>query len=142
MNIASPWTITWDYTGTPLVLVTAGEELAGLIKWPCRQKLEERELIEGLFTDFLPRGQKSCQVEITLIKDHANVTAAWAWVGTVLAAVPWAGIKPLDFEMAGGARLRMANSAVESAEPEVLPIQNKAQARIKYVIKGRPPVVV
>lgn len=142
MNLASPWTITWDYTGTPLVLVTAGEELAGLIKWPCRQKLEERELIEGAFTDFLPRGLKSCQVEITLIKDHADLAAAWAWVGTVLAAVPWDGIKPLDFALAGGARLRMASSAIESAEPEVLPTLGRAQSRIKYTIKGRPPVTV
>lgn len=141
MNIASPWTITWDYTGTPLVLVTAGDELAALIKWPCRQKLEERELIEGAFTDFLPRGLKSCTMEITLIKDHANNAAAWAWVGSVLAAVPWDGIKPLDFALAGGARLRMANCAVESAEPEVT-ASSRPQSRIKYVIKGRPPVTV
>jgi hypothetical protein len=141
MNIASPWTITWDYTGTPLVLVTAGEELAALVKWPCRQKLETREVIEGDFTDFLPRGLKFCQIEFTLIKDHATSADAWAWVGTTLAAVPWDEIKALDFAMAGGVRLRMANCAIESAEPEVT-ASTRAQGRIKYVIKGRPPVAV
>lgn len=141
MNIASPWTITWDYTGTPLVLVTAGEELAGLVRWPCRQRLETRELVEGAFTDFLPRGQKFATVELTLIKSHADNAAAWAWVGTVLAAVPWDAIKPLDFALSGGARLRMSHCAFESAEPEVV-ASGRAVSRIKYVIKGRPPVVV
>ena len=141
MNIASPWTITWDYMGTPLVLVSAGDELAALIKWPARQRLEVRELIEGAYANHLPRGQKTCAVEFTLVKEHADNAAAWAWVGTVLAAVPWDDIKGLDFALSGGARLRMANCAFESAEPEVV-ASSRPTSRIKYVIKGRPPVTV
>ncbi len=141
MNIASPWIITFNPAATAHTLVGYDQEINALIRWKAKQKLEEREVIEGAFTDFLPRGLKSCTVEFTTYADYTTVSAAHLLAGQRLALVQWDTIAPLDFADPFGVTLRMDNCAFESAEPEIM-TKGRGRLAMRYVIKGRPPVQV
>lgn len=103
MKIASPWKLTWDPAGTPLVLVDFGQRIEDELRFPARQKVITREVIEGDDSDFLPRDLWAQTLELTVYKVHASDTAARAWCLTHTAAVAAVGRKDLQIEYDDGA---------------------------------------
>ncbi len=82
MPILSNWKITWDPAGTPKLFLDYDQEIAGELSMPWEQEHEMRQVIEGAFSEPLPRSHVTGSLKFTCWKDHANNAAAFEYLRT------------------------------------------------------------
>lgn len=139
MKIASPWKITWDPEGTPLVLVDYDQKIEDELRFPARQKVITREVIEGTDSDFLSRDLWSQTLELTVYKTHASDAAARMWCLTHVAAAAAVGRKDLQIEWDDGASgtdsLIIPGAVLSDIDPGRDPL-GELVTSVKYTFKG------
>jgi len=101
MKIESCWRLTFDPTGTPLVLVAYGDELEGEPRWPLGRGLEVVPLVDSVWPFLRPTGNGSVSLRIDLCKAEASDAESRAAVLDSLIAINLLGKKPLKIEVLG-----------------------------------------
>ncbi len=82
MPVISNWKVTWDPAGTPLVFLDYEEEIERELSMPWEQAHEVRQVIEGAFSEPLPRSHVTGSLSFTRWKDHATNAAAFDYLRT------------------------------------------------------------
>lgn len=134
--ICSNWTITWDPTGTPLVLLDVGQDMGEELDFPWEQAIEERRVIEGATTEPLPRKWAKGSLTFTAYKEHADDLTARAYLlshRTAIAAL--AGLrKTLRITPAGGSATNISNAVIQSVQPRMSVDADVARTAVTYKI--------
>jgi hypothetical protein len=139
MDILSPYTITWDATGTPLVLVNAGQRMAEELRWPTRQAVIGRAIIGAAMAGRVPRRQVESELQFTAYETAANGSALRAAIATRMALMPWGLRKTLTIAISGGSTIYMHNCVLAAVDPQPLASAPGPRAAWQYSLKGDPP---
>ncbi len=139
MHVASPYTITWDAAGTPLVLVSAGQRMEADLRWPTRQTLLARMLIGAAMAGRVARSQVESELEFTAIETAATEAALRAAIATRMALMPWGLKKSLTIAISGGSTIYMHNCVLAAVEPAPLAGGPGPRAAWRYTLRGDPP---
>ena len=101
MKIASNWRVTFDPSGTPLVLLAYGDEIEGEPRWPLGRGLEVVPIVDGAAPFLRPTGNSSVNLRIDIYKPETTDALARAAVLDSLIAINLLGRKPLKIEVYG-----------------------------------------
>lgn len=138
MLVSSNWKITFNPSGTPLVVCTWGQRIADEPSWPWSQMVQEGPRIRGVTSRFFARGNSTGGLTLASLTDHANDAAARAHclgmqitldAVTLLAA-------PLKVEIFGGAVYQAASAVIRSGETRMVIGAPKARTRTDWRIEA------
>jgi hypothetical protein len=138
MQISSNWRLTYDPTGTPLVLLDFGQIMEGEFTIPWRQQAESRGKIRATTSTRYARGNVESGLALTTFKDHATDAAARLWLlQTSIALNGYSGRTALlRLEISGSETVyQLADATLDAAESE-LRIAGNARTRTRWQIGG------
>lgn len=126
MSVLSNWKITWDPASAAAVFLDYAQEMDAELDFPWSQEHEERKVIEGDFTEPLPRGWVSGSITFTAWKEHANDLAAREYLRTHRAACHAlrGQRKTLRITPLGGTNDDKANTMLKTANGRMLVMED------------------
>lgn len=101
MKLTSNWRVTFDPSGTPLVLLAYGDEIEGEPRWPLGRGLEVVPLVDAAAPFLRPSGNGAVILRIDIYKPETTDALARAAVLDSLIAIDLLGRKPLKIEVYG-----------------------------------------
>lgn len=134
--VISSWKITWDPAGTPVVFLDHGQAMDAEIDWPWSQEHEDRKVIEGTYTEPLPRSLVSGSVTFTAWKTHADDVTARAYILSHRAALPKGLRKPLRITPLAGSNVDLANTMLKTANGRMIVTVEGAMTAFTYTFLG------
>jgi hypothetical protein len=72
MWIKSHWRVTWDPSGTPLVLLDWGDLTPNELEIPVEQEIQRESLIGAAWAAVVPRGNLSRQITVARLESYAT----------------------------------------------------------------------
>jgi hypothetical protein len=121
VKITSPWKISWDPDGSPLVLVSIGQGIGDNIRFPARQAVRAHKGVSAATTAFLPRKQWDSTFTIEVYQDHASVEAAMLWIPAhhlAVRAIEREDLQLLSDDGAAGLNeIRLTGAVLETVDP-------------------------
>lgn len=120
--ISSPWKITYDPTGTPLVLVDFDDDLEGVIKFPWEQSVQESPRTKAKYRSSFGRGNAESGITFLHVRDHADFLTALAFCPNhviAISALADAEAKDIHVELTNGTKWKLSKCVFRSCIPEV-----------------------
>ncbi len=139
MSVISNWKITWDPGGTPLVLLDHGQEMEGELDLPWEQEHVDRQVIEGTYTEPLPRSWVKGGLVFTAWKEHADDLTARAYILShrLTTIHGLRGLrKTLRITPLGGGNTDLANTIIKSAPGRMVIVDHVAMTAFTYTLLG------
>ncbi len=139
MPVISNWKITWDPASAAMVFLDYDQEIDAELLFPWEQDHVDRQVVEGEFTEPLPRIHVKGGITFTVFKEHASNDAAYDYVRTHRAAFhALRGLrKTLRIVRQGGANDDKANTMLKSAPGRVyVTDEDKAMTAFTYTFLG------
>lgn len=124
MQLLSNWTLTFDRSGTPLVLVEPGMRIEGELGFPWQESAQESSRIGATLGERRARGNASTRVRVTAIREHESDAAARLWCLQLQPTLnTYSGVTStlMIQAVAGSTRHELGAAVLESVETRLRP---------------------
>jgi len=134
--VKSNWKITYDPSGTPLVLVDFGQLTAEELEIPWAQLVQDSNRTRAANKKYYGRGNVARGLVISAFKDHADDATARNWMLIYSISLPALVTKTLKIEVKGGASFLIDEAVIQSAPSRRVVGAPVARTITTYTITG------
>lgn len=135
MDELSSVKVTYDPSGTPLVLLDAGQRTSRPFIPPWEQETQVESLLGADWAGTWGRGNVRRQIEVTAVVDYATAAAMVNAVLAADAARPVGQVKPLKVEVTGGHTYQAASSVIVRCVPTPKPESGVNRVEFAYTLQ-------
>jgi len=118
-RIKSAWRITWDPSGTPLVLLDYGDLMLAEPTFPQQHAIQSQPFLRSDFISTWDRGNVSFEMEVSRISAFTTPAALRSYALSQSVTVAALRHATLKIEVEGGDVYELRNSSISASAPNL-----------------------
>jgi hypothetical protein len=134
--VSSNFKVTYDPSGTPLVLVNFANLIGEELEIPWAQDVQKSTRTRAPDGKNFGRGNVQNGLTFVVYKDHADDATARAWMFSHAVSLPKLETKTVKVEIQGGAQYLMSEAVIQSAPSRMVIHTTKARTMTTYTLVG------